>query len=66
MNHVDSKLEEMRTLLLQDDKTQAESGAENKVLVEKLEQFASHFFGHRAEPVREQVRNANPIRTHGS
>ena len=37
VNHVDSKLEEMRDLLLQHDKTQTESGTKSKELVEQLE-----------------------------
>ena len=39
--HIDGKLDEMRSMLLQHDKTQAEAGAENKKLVETLEKFAS-------------------------
>ena len=40
VNHIDGKLDGMRSLLLQHDRTQAEAGAENKKLVESLENFA--------------------------
>ena len=41
LGHVESKVEEMRSLLLQHDRTQDESAAKSKVLVEKLEGFAA-------------------------
>ena len=40
VNHIDGKLDEMRSLLLQHDRTQAEAVAENKKLVESLGKFA--------------------------
>ena len=41
VNHVDSKVEEMRNLLLHHDKTQGESAEESKRLIAQLEEFAS-------------------------
>ena len=45
VGHVESKVEEMRSLLLQHDSAQAESLAKNKALVYKLESFAPEVKG---------------------
>ena len=41
VGHVESKVEDMRSRLLQHDRTQDESAAKSKLLVEKLESFAA-------------------------